>query len=265
MTQSSSAKSKMPKNNGGSPAVFDPIKKPNIILIHGFRGSPIGLRTIAKHLEAADYKVHVPAIPPFGGATTLTEYTAENYAKYLLDYISKHNLDHPVLVGHSMGSIVAAATAALYPDKINRKLILMSPISAKTAKPFALISPLSSLAPRRVVDYVTTRFLFIPHNHTLFREALDTTNLCSADHPPTRKAMAKATYFSAHSAIADFSLRQDILLLAGDQDRLVSKQKTIELADALQAQLVFIPGSGHLHNYEKPLETAEYIIDFLQQ
>ena len=255
----------MNKPNPAAPTVFSPAKKPDLILIHGFRGSPIGLKAIAEHLEQSGYTVHVPAIPPFGGAAPLTDYTAENYAKYLLDYIDTHQLDHPVLIGHSMGSIVAAATAANYPDKIHHKLILMSPISAKTSKPFTLVAPLSSVAPRRVVDYITTRFLFVPHNRTLFRQTLSTTNLFSADQPPSRRAMAGATYFSAHSAVSDFPLRQDVLLLAGDRDRLVSKRSTIALAESLQAQLIFIPGSGHLHNYEKPLETADYILDFLAQ
>jgi len=238
--------------------------KPALVLIHGFRGSPIGLEAIAGQLEAAGYPVHVPAIPPFGGAAPLTNYTAEAYAKFISDYIRQQQLDHPVLVGHSMGSIIAAATAALYPQDVSSKLILMSPISAKTAKPFTLVAPLSSLTPRRVVDYITTRFLFVPHNRTLFRETLELTNLCSADHPPARGDLAKATYFSAHSAVADFPLQQNVLLLAGERDRLVSKQKTIALAAHLKAKLVFIPGSGHLHNYEKPHETAEQIIAFLE-
>lgn len=255
----------MSKSSPATPKVFSPAKKPDLILIHGFRGSPIGLKAVAERLEQSGYTVHVPAIPPFAGAAPLAKYTAENYAKFLSAYIAEHRLDHPVLIGHSMGSIVAAATAANYPDKIHHKLILMSPISARTSPPFTLVAPLSSIAPRRVVDYITTRFLFVPQDRALFRQTLDTTNLCSADHPPSRRAMAGATYFSAHSAVSDFSLRQDILFLAGDQDRLVKKHDTIALAESLQARLVFIPNSGHLHNYEKPLETAEYILDFLSK
>lgn len=238
--------------------------KPTLVLIHGFRGSPIGLEAIADQLKAAGYQVYVPAVPPFGGAVPLASYTAEAYAKFMADYIRQRKLDRPVLIGHSMGSIVAAATAAYYPQMVGSKLVLMSPISAKTAKPFTLVSPLSSLTPRRAVDYVTTRFLFVPHDWALFRETLKLTNLCSADHPPARSDLAKATRFSAHSAVADFELQKDILFLAGDHDRLVSKRKTVALATRLGAQLVFIPGSGHLHNYEKPRETAEQIVAFLE-
>lgn len=254
----------MSSTNPDAPTVFSPAKKPDLVLIHGFRGSPIGLKAIGDHLREAGYTVHTPAIPPFGGATSLTSYTADDYADYIANYIAEHQLNRPVLTGHSMGSIIAAATGAKYPEKVSRKLVLMSPISAKTAKPFTLVAPLSSVMPRRVVDYITTRFLFVPNNRALFRQTLDTTNLCSADHPPSRRAMAKATYFSAHSAVSDFSPRQKILLLAGDQDRLVKKRNTVTLAKALQAELVFIPGSGHLHNYEKPAETAESIIKFLE-
>lgn len=254
----------MKKSSPQAPALFPPTQKPDIVLIHGFRGSPIGLHAIANLLRQAGYRVHIPAIPPFGGAAPLDNYTAEDYANFLAAYIEQRQLERPVLIGHSMGSIIAAATGVFYPQKVNHKIILMSPISAKTAKPFTLIAPLSSVIPRHIIDYLTTRFLFVPHNHALFRETLDLTNLCSADQPPARPDLAKATYFSAHSAISEFPLRQQVLIIAGDRDRLVSKRKTVELAHALQAQLVFIPGSGHLHNYEKPFETAQHILDFLE-
>ncbi len=247
------------------PLVFEPQKKPTLILIHGFRGSPLGLESIRQYLAKAGFDVHVPPIPPFGGASPLETYTPKSYAKYIADYIRKHDLHRPVLIGHSMGSIVAAATAKFYPDLISRQLILMSPISTKPNKPIAVISPLSALAPRRAVDYTTTRFLFVPHNRQLFRETLHATNACSNDRPPERSDVAAAAHFSAHNSISDFALTQNILLLAGNRDRLISPRKTIQLAKQLHADLVFIPHCGHLHIYEKPLETAQAIIDFLDK
>ena len=246
------------------PQIFAPTKKPAVVLVHGFRGSPLGLQAIADELTAAGYSVYVPPIPPFAGAQPLVNYAAQDYADYLCRYISEQNLDHPVLVGHSMGSIVVAAAAELYPEKLNHKLILMSPISVKTAKPFALIAPFSALLPRRIVDYVTTRYLFVPHDRALFRHTLELTRQCSADHPPNRRAVAQAAHFSAHSAVSDFTLRQQVLLLAGEHDRLIKKRSTLKLAEALQAEHTFIPGSGHLHNYEKPHETAVAIRQFLE-
>lgn len=252
-----------PSSQSVQPNIIPPLQKPPIVLIHGFRGSPIGLKTLAIDLEQAGYNVFLPAIPPFAGAKMPSDYTAENYAGYLASYIREHQLYRPILVGHSMGSIIAAATASYYPALLHNQLILLSPISSKTAKPFALISPLSAVAPRKVVDYVTTRYLFIPKDRPLFRETLDLTHSCTKDQPPKKSELSAAAYFSTHNSVADFSINKNILILAGDRDRLVRKNKTIALADQLEATLRFIPNSGHLHNYEKPHETAKLILDFI--
>lgn len=238
--------------------------KPSVILVHGFRGSPLGLEAIAQILRQSGYQVYIPAIPPFAGAKALNSYQPKAYASYLAQYIRDQNLSRPVLVGHSMGSIIVAATAKFYPQLVNPKLVLLSPISTKTAKPFALISPLAAIVPRRIVDYITTKYLFVPKNRQLFLDTLKITHSCSEDHPPSRRAIAAATKFSTNYSINDFPPTQKTLLIAGAKDRLIPQKQTKVLAQKLQSEVKFIPNSGHLHNYEKPQETARLILEFLE-
>ena len=157
-------------------------RKPSLVLVHGYRGAPIGLKTIAEELEEAGYEVYVPAIPPFGGATLGHTYDAKSYANYLAKYIKSKSLDHPVLIGHSMGSIIVAATAHFHPDLINQKIIFLSPIPERTGKVFQIISPLASFLPSRMVDYVTTRFLFVSPQKSTTRSV----SLTNAPLPATR-------------------------------------------------------------------------------
>ncbi len=240
-------------------------ERPAIVLIHGFRGSPIGLEAIAKDLRAAGFSVHIPKVPPFAGAGNLERYTPERYAKFVTDYIAKHGLSQPVLIGHSMGSIISAATAAHAPEVINQKLILLSPISTKPAKFFAALTPLSALLPCKIVDYVTTRYLFAAKDRELFRETMDLTHRCSSDHPPKKSAVFASAKFSAGFCIRDFEFSHETLIIAGEKDRLIKQSATKDLAASLEAKLVFLPGTGHLHNYEQPHETATAILRFLEQ
>lgn len=57
---------------------------------------------------------------------------------------------------------------------------------------------------------------------------------------------------------------QKTLIIAGEKDRLIPQKKTLALVQQLQAELRLIPNSGHLHNYEKPHETAQLILDFIK-
>lgn len=249
-------------SDAGSSQSLD--QKPSIILLHGFRGSPLGLKEVARIIQEAGYEVFVPPVPPFSGAN-LPEYTPEAYVSYLHGFIEANNLHQPILAGHSMGSIITAAVAHTEPSLIHNKLILLSPISARTTRLVAPLIPLAAGVPRLVTDYVTTRFLFVPHDRKLFKEALALTSQCSGDQVPRAREVFRSAKFSAQYSVADFPFEKDTLFLAGESDRLVNKKNTKQLAKSIHAKLEFIPGSGHLHNYEKPQETAEAILRFLAE
>lgn len=248
-----------------APTILAPQTRPDLILVHGFRGSPLGLKDIASELQKAGYHVHIPAVPPFGGAEALPEYTPREYAQFLANFIRDHHLNRPILIGHSMGSVVVSATAHYYPELINNKIVLLSPISAKPARFFGTLAPLVNVVPRSIIDHISTRYLFVPHNHVLFKHALKQTRACSDDQPPKRAELKAATKFSTHHSVRDFIPNQKVCIIAGERDRLVRQKDTKKLAEYAQAELVLIPNSGHLHNYEKPHETAEYILNFINQ
>lgn len=235
--------------------------KPPLIFIHGLRGSPLGLAKIADSFS--DYEVLSPDIPPFGKSRPFNAYTADTYADFIADFITTHQLDHPILIGHSMGSIIIASVAAKYPHLINQKLIFLSPISTKPNKFFATLQPLSVILPNHLIDYITTRFLFIPHNKKLFKDALQLTHQCAKSYLP-RRHIYKSVNFSVKNCISDFTFRNEAIFIAGEHDRLISRHKTSSLAKNRGFKTIFIPDSGHLINYETPDQVATAIRDFIE-
>jgi len=235
-----------------------------LILVHGFRGAPTGLAEIKSALTDLGYtKIYVPAVPPFAGATKLTNYTPDSYADFLKTYCENQHLQFPILIGHSMGSIIAAAALQKYPDYFHQKSVLLSPISVRTAAPFRLIAPLSGLLPNRLIDYVTTKYLIIDHSPQAFRHAIDLTHKCGVT-PPTKRELLKTARFNTKYSVADFPSAHDFLFLAGEQDRLIPQRYTTALAEKFHAQTCFLKNTGHIHNYEQPQLTAQAIHDFLK-
>ena len=103
--------------------------KPPIILIHGLRGDHYGLEEIAKCLEGRGYKVYNPDLPGYGESVALEDQSLRGYAKWLKTYIESLNLKQPpVLVGHSMGSIVTSHFLRMYPNKTDPRAVFLSPI-----------------------------------------------------------------------------------------------------------------------------------------
>lgn len=237
--------------------------KKDLILIHGFRGGPLGLKEI-KDLLSKDFNVYSPSIPPFGDSKPLVQYTPETYALFIANFIKDNNLEKPFLVGHSMGSIITAATAEKYPELIADKIVLLAPIATRTSRFFSAISPLIGVLPSRMIDYVSTNFLIVPRERNFYRSVLKTVNLCSANYV-SRRDVYRATSFSTNYSISDFDFKQKALLVAGAKDRLMPKRKTINLAKKRYFELKIIPKTGHLLNFENPTEVEKAISDFLTQ
>lgn len=233
--------------------------KPPLLFIHGFRGNNLGLEPIAK--ELSEYDVFVPSIPP-ASKQSLLKYDADRYAEWIVSYITKNKLRQPVLIGHSMGSIIASAVAQKYPQLINRKLILLAPISSRPNPFFAMLSPLSAILPNGLVDYITTKYLVVTKDKGEFAHILDITHQCSADYS-SKSDVFKTAQFSVKHAIEDFDFNNDTLIISGAKDRLIPRKKTEALADKINAQAIFLNDSGHLLNYEKTSAVADAIRQFL--
>ena len=236
--------------------------KQTLLFIHGFRGNKLGLAELADKFPKKSFDVHLINIPPAGGKT-LPEYSARHYARFVGNYIKKNNLDQPILIGHSMGSLVASAVAERYPELIAKKLVLLAPISKKPSVFFQILTPLSAILPNKIVGFITTKFLFIPKDKDLLKKVLETTYECGADY--TKKSdVLKAAKFSATSEISDFAFEKDTLLISGEKDKLIPHSKTNQLAKEINAKTVYIKNSGHLLNYEDPEKTASAIKKFIK-
>ena len=255
--------------------------KPPLLFIPGFRGTHEGLVDVAVWMTDRGYECYYPDVPPFGqNIEPLESYDEKTYAKFIADYIKEHKLKNPVLIGHSMGSLVAAATAAKYPKRVNDKLVLLSPISVKPPKPIAMLQPLVTLLPNKVVGFITTKYMLIKKkDHNAVRDILEVTYRCGANYT-SRKDVRASARFSAGHRLSDFNFKKDTLLIAGEKDRLISRKKTekyvaettekYEKSKAKSAanakiKAEFIKGAGHLINYEEPRRVAELISDFLKK
>ncbi len=232
-----------------------------LLLLHGFRGNHLGLRDVAKFLRRKGFETYVPDLPPMS-KYPLDKYDPEHYAKWIANYILEKKLDRPVLIGHSMGSIIAAATAEKYPELINQKIIFLAPISVTPPKFIIPVVPLSVVLPNSLISHITTRYVIIKKGKKTYRDIVDLSIRCASKYT-SRRDILKAAIFSETHSISDFTFDRDALFIAGQPDRLCSEDATRTLADKLNAKAEFIPGTGHLLNYEEPSIVADHIADFL--
>ncbi|HET8928708.1 MAG TPA: alpha/beta hydrolase [Microbacterium sp.] len=267
---------------GGSTAywVYGPADATTTVLaVHGFRGEHHGLEPVVAHLPGL--RVVMPDLPGFGETPPVPgrPHDLGLYAEWLRAF-AEAVAPGAVVLGHSFGSIVAAAAVA---DGLDTpSLILVNPIGAP-----ALHGPRGIMTRLAVLYYVAGAKLPPRMGTALLRSRL-IVRVMSETMAKTRDKRLRTfindqhdTYFSRftdrdvlHDAfvasvshdVREFAPRivQPTLLVAAQQDDITPIEKERELARMFpRAELVEIPDVGHLIHYETPAQAAAAIMRFL--
>ena len=235
-----------------------------VVFFHGFSG----LRDSEPMLEqlALHYAVSAPELPGFGESTG--EELLEDMLDFTLhgwDVVDALGIDHPHLVAHSMGGMIAGEMASVCPER-PRKLALLAPLGLWLDE-----------------EPVPDIFATLPHQLP---------QLLFHDPEAGAAALTGGLDFSDDSALVEFfvgnarrlgtagkmmfpipnrrlskrlhRLRAETLLLWGDSDRLVPPlygDRWLELVP--HAAIATVAEAGHLAPDEQPEAVAEAITRFL--
>ena len=251
--------------------------KKTIIMIHGFRGTHHGLALIRKALK--DFTVIVPDIPGFGKGASLDTYDLQSYVTWLHGFIQEQG-GKPMLLGHSFGSIIAAAYAAQYGSTIE-KLILVNPIGAAALKgPRKLLTQLavfyywiggklpdawahSWLSAKPMVYIMSVTMAKTKHKPT--RKFIHGQHYAYFSRFHTPKSVLESFKTSVSHSVSDFAdaITTHTLLVAGDKDDITPIAVQRRLVQKFQhGSLVEIEHVGHLTHYETPEAVAAAIQAF---
>jgi pimeloyl-ACP methyl ester carboxylesterase len=238
-----------------------------VLLLHGIGGGAAiwgasGSGTVAA-LEAAGYDARAMDLPGYGGAPGTTGIAG--FAEAVLRAAG----DAPaVLVGHSMGGMVAQEVAAVAPERVAGLVLLctsaafgppggswqaqfvaerLAPLEAGIGMAGmaerlvpGLVAPQAGIEPRRIAAEVMSR-------------------------------VPEATYRQALVAIAAFDRREALariavptLVVAAEHDRTAPPEVMRRMADRIPgAAYACLADAGHIANVEQPQAFHAVLLDFL--
>lgn len=267
---------------GGSTAYWvygDADAVPTIVAVHGFRGEHHGLEPVVAYLDGI--RIISPDLPGFGETAPLPgrAHDLDAYVDWLTAFVAEV-APGAVILGHSFGSIVVAAAVAA--GLAAPRVILVNPIGAP-----ALEGPRGILTRLAVFYYWAGARLPGRVGEALLRNGL-VVRIMSVSMAKTREPALRRfihdqhdTYFSRfsdrdvlHDAfvasvshdVSEFAVRiaQPTLLIAAQKDDITPIEAERRLARLLpDAELVEIPGVGHLIHYETPEPAAAAIRRFV--
>lgn len=256
-----------------------------LVVVHGYRGEHHGLEPVVAELLAAGANVRVvsPDLPAFGDSTALgtTSHDIGGYAAWLRAFVDSLALDGTaVILGHSFGSIVAAAAVA---DGLTTpRLILINPIAAPALSgPNGFLSRLTlgyyraaralpaRLGARLLSNWLIVRgmsLVLVQTRDPELRRWIHSQHHSYFSRYANRDSVVEGFEASISNDVSMFASRIAVptLLVAAERDPIstVSAQERLETLFP-DARLVVLGDVGHLVHYEKPREAAERISAFL--
>lgn len=242
-----------------------------LVLLHGFGANKDNWTRIGKHLTP-HFRVIAPDLPGFGESTRDPEadYTIAVQAERVHAFARALGIKSFHLGGSSMGGNIAGAYAARYPNDLI-SLWLIAPGGVASAEPSEMLQRLKAGEPNplfannvqeydRLLDFVFVKRPFIPGpiKRHLVQEAIE-------NHPLNRRIskQIKAVQASPLEALLD-GLPVPACIVWGSGDRVLHVSGAKVLQSVMpKAEAVVMEDVGHLPMIERPKETADFYLRFL--
>ncbi|MGM8870540.1 alpha/beta fold hydrolase [Psychrobacter sp. 2Y5] len=249
-----------------------------IVLLHGTSAS---LHTWQGWIDelSDEYCVVSMDLPGFGltgpFVDETTQYTSVNYAAFVIKVLDKLKLDKVILAGNSLGGKIAWRTAALYPKRVD-KLVLVDavgyrttpksiPIGFRLAAYPALKPILSNILPRSLVK---KSILSVYADKSKVDDALVDRYYELSLRTGNRSALADRLreFDNVEDQAQIKQLTQPTLILWGAQDNLIPLENAeLFYRDIKGSQLKIFDNLGHVPHEEDPKATVAVVKEFLAQ
>lgn len=239
-----------------------------LVFLHGIGGGHAAWDRQLPFFKAQGYQTMAWDAPGYGDSPDVTPYSFENVARALGSAIDRLNAGPVVIVGHSMGGMIAQETYAWFPEKIRAlALTFTSPAFAGTGSDFtrqfieARIKPLDL---GRSMREIAEKLMPTMHGGSFDPEGLLLAGRVMATVPPEtyRKAVAMLTTFDRRAQLP--LIKVPTLVLAGGDDLVAPPAMMERMAAKIPgAEYVCLPGCGHLGPMDQPGNFNNALLSFL--
>jgi len=257
--------------------------EPVLLLLHGFGASTFSWREVMQPLsqygtviafDRQGFGLTERLLP--GEWTGENPYTLDAQVETVFGLMDALGIERAVLVGHSAGGTVAAAAALREPQRVLGLVLVDAAIYTSGGAP-GWVRPLLNAPQFDRLGPWFVRSLAGEQGTTFLQTAWhDPAKITPAVMAGYRKPLRMENWdialweFTKAGRRVDLSddlanLRLPVLVITGDDDRIVPTAESIRLAGQLPtAELVVIPASGHLPHEETPQDFLNALTEYLR-
>ncbi len=273
-TEYTNADSKFISVAGMSVHYRDQGQGPNLILLHGVNAS---LHTWESWVEvlSQNFRVISLDLPGFGltGPDPLQRYRWKESAEFVNEFATGLGIDKYHLAGNSRGGAIALHVALLYPEKVN-KLILIDAAGIPWEEPLPLALQLQGFPVIKQAATLITPKWFV--NQSVASVYGDPNKIKSSTYTRYHDLLIRAGNREASSAVMEQTFDQELLYTQlpeikhptliqwGEDDQWIRLKYGKRFHQLLpDSKLIVYPGVGHIPMEEIPQRSALDAKEFL--
>lgn len=242
-----------------------------LIILHGLFGQSDNWNTLAKRFGENGFRVFTIDQRNHGLSPHSKEWTYDAMADDLKEFISEHQLQDPILLGHSMGGKTVMYFELKYPN-ISKKIIVAdiaprayeshhdSVLKALNAVDFSKIKTrkeAEAIMNEYIPDFGTKQFLL---KNIYWKD--NANNIM--DWRFNLKVIDKE-YSNVGAEVPDSSSDVETLFIRGEKSNYIAEKDLPDIEKRFpNHKLITIPDSGHWIHAEKPNEFFEAVMGFIK-
>lgn len=237
-----------------------------IIILHGLFGSMDNWMTFAKSL-AEHRKVYLVDQRNHGRSPHSDEFNYDAMADDLKKFIDQHKLDHPDIIGHSMGGKTAMFMAVKYPDHFNSLIVIDIAPKAYDVHHDKIIEglkalDLSQISSREEADSKLSKHIAEPGVRLFLLK-----NLKRTSEGFSWRINLKAIEENLEEIGAGMEKRRytdkPILFIRGSESNYIKDKDNITIVSLFpNSEIKTIEGAGHWVHADKPDELLKEVAHF---
>ena len=250
-----------------------------LLLIHGY-GAGSWVWEKQMDILSRNYKVYALDIIGYGFSDRpRIEYTRETYIHFLRDFMDGLGIERATLIGNSMGGGIAWAMAALFPNRVEKLILIdcvppdvLNQVRNESFRTLAVVKDIPFL-PYLVIASRSKRSVKAVLQECLFDRRLITPTLLNRQWELIRFKGSTWVLYSTLKHAKDTSKMGDYLslinhptlLIWGERDLVFPPSVGESLHQAIKgSKLHIIKRSGHIPMWETPEEVNQIILNFLK-
>jgi pimeloyl-ACP methyl ester carboxylesterase len=255
--------------------------EPAIILLHGFGASTFSweqvMEPLAQHgtviaFDRPAFGLTERPLPPFDGASP---YSGDFQVDLLFGLMDELGLEQAILIGNSAGGTVISNAALAHPERVTGMVLVSAAVYTGGGSP-SWVRPLLKTPQMNHLGPLLARSIAGERGDAFIRTAWHNPDLITEEtyqgyRRPLQvhnwdRALWELTRASRPGALQERldELTMPVLVLTGDDDRIVATADSIRLASELpNADLVVLENCGHVPQEECPEAFMNAVESFL--